>query len=487
MKTKQHMITRLLCLTLPALLMTGEATAQDLPSTPTFRGSGLVTNTYRNLFLEAGHTQEEIDRKLQDVFDDVFCSERKCYFEVGEDMAYISDIKNDDVRTEGMSYGLMIAVQWDRKDIFDRLWRWTKKYMQIAEGPMEGYFRWSCKRTGEANAQGPASDGELYFITSLIFASNQWGNDGEFNYLGEAQRILDAVQPREVTLPAREGGEPTRHTVSLIDSQTGLISFVPGLPFTDPSYHVPAFYEVWARYAEDGRSAYWQECAARSREYLHRSVHPSTGLTPDYNHFDGTLLQSGRLIGDAFRYDSWRVPMNIALDYSWSGADGEWQRQYGEKIQDFFYAQGLDSFVDQYNVDGTTPERLLRAGHYPEKLRHSIGLVATTAAASLLCDHPKRIEFIERLWDTPHVPDADGFFDAYYDGLLRLFAFMHLSGRYRVIEKRVDFIRQELGHEPFWKIDPNTPVKALPKQHLDKVQSTWPSGNIGVPPPPTTN
>jgi hypothetical protein len=95
-------------------------------------------------------------------------------------------------------------------------------------------------------------------------------------------------------------------------------------------------------------------------------------------------------------------------------------------------------------VDGTTPERLLRAGHYPEKLRHSIGLVATTAAASLLCDHPKRLEFIERLWDTPHVPDADGFFDAYYDGLLRLFAFMHLSGRYRVIEKQMqlgDYLR----------------------------------------------
>lgn len=49
-------------------------------------------------------------------------------------MAYISDIKNHDVRTEGMSYGLMIAVQFDRKDIFDRLRRWSKKYMQHQEG-----------------------------------------------------------------------------------------------------------------------------------------------------------------------------------------------------------------------------------------------------------------------------------------------------------------------------------------------------------------
>ena len=55
----------------------------------------------------------------------------------------------------------MIAVQFDRKDIFDRLWRWGKKYMQHQEGPLKGYFAWSCKTDGTRNAQGPASDGEL--------------------------------------------------------------------------------------------------------------------------------------------------------------------------------------------------------------------------------------------------------------------------------------------------------------------------------------
>jgi endo-1,4-beta-D-glucanase Y len=420
------------------------------PLVPSARG-GLETGTYRNLFLEAGYSQDEIDRKLEEVFHDVFYGPHKCYFEVGKDMAYISDIKNDDVRTEGMSYGLMIAVQWDKKDIFDRLWRWTQRYMQMTDGPMAGYFRWSCKRNGEANSQGPASDGELYFITSLIFASNRWGNEGEIHYLAEAQRILDAIQPREFSFPARPGGEPMKRTASLIDAKTGLISFVPGMEFTDPSYHVPAFYEVWARYAEDGRASYWRECAAKSRAYLHRSVHPFTGLTPDYNHFDGSLMQTGHLIGDAFRYDSWRVPMNIALDYSWSCVDRDWQQNYGEMIQNFFYAKGLGSFVDQYDLDGTVPSRLLRAGNYPEKLRHSIGLVATTAAASLLCSHAKSYAFIDQLWNTPHQPDADGFFDAYYDGLLRLFAFMHLSGRYQVIEKQMqlsDYLRP-MGSEGF--------------------------------------
>jgi len=384
-----------------------------------------ATRRYRNLFAELGYKQKDIDKKLKSVFESVFYGPDKVYFEVGDSMAYISDIKNHDVRTEGMSYGLMIAVQFDRKDIFDRLWRWGKKYMQHQEGPLKGYFAWSCKTDGTRNAQGPASDGELYYVTSLIFASNRWGNSTGINYLAEAQNILDCSMQKI-------GME---RVAPLINLEHQLITFTPdpfGGRFTDPSYHVPAFYEVWARWAEDGRSEFWRACARKSREYLHKSIHPVTGLNPDYNNYDGTLLGSKRVIGDAFRFDSWRVPMNIALDYSWACADRKWQQEYGNKIQNFFYSQGIDSFVDQYNVDGTTVTELLGAGGY-KKLRHSLGLVATTAAVSLVCTHDKSREFVDRLWDAKHVPYDDGYFDAYYDGLLRLFAFMHLSGNYRII------------------------------------------------------
>lgn len=412
------------------------------PLVPSSAG-GIATGTYRNLFVEAGHSEAEVEAKLREVFDDVFKGKHRCYFEVGKDMAYISDIKNNDVRTEGMSYGMMIAVQFDRKDIFDRLWRWTKKYMQMQDGPMKGYFRWSCKRDGTPNAHGPASDGELYYITSLIFASNRWGNSGEIDYLKEAQYILDCIQPRETefTMHRGEDGKKlekpinVKRTISLIDPATSLITFVPGAAFTDPSYHIPAFYEVWARYAEDGRASYWRECARKSREYLHKSVHPMTGLNDDYNNFDGTPLHNNRLLGDCFRYDSWRVPMNIALDYSWACSDRLWQQDYGHTIQNFFFSKGIDTYLDQYNTDGTLPQQILPAGSHQPKLRHSIGLMATLAASSIMCSHPKSYDFIDRLWNAKHKPDADGYFDAYYDGLLRLFAFMHLSGHYRVIEK----------------------------------------------------
>lgn len=406
---------------------------------------GFETDKYRNVFVEFGYEPAQVDAKLKEVFNDVFRGPNKVYFEVGDSMGYISDIKNHDARTEGMSYGMMIAVQFGEKDIFDRIWRWSKKYMQHQTGQRKGYFAWSCKTDGTRNAEGAASDGELYFITALIFASNRWGNDTGINYKAEVQHILNCIMPRdfkeERQMRQFPGMPQSSGKIFLIDPETQLITFTPdgfGQRFTDPSYHIPAFYEVWAKWADDGRSEYWLSCAAKSREYLHKAINEQTGLNPDMSQYDGSMMEGfgGRKNGGAnFRYDSWRVPMNIALDYEWSCADGEWQRQYGEKIQNFFYSQGIDKYVDQYRVDGSLPEEneILPAGGF-RKLRHSIGLVSTLAAASVMCSHDKSKEFVDALWNAKHVPFDDGYFDAYYDGLLRLFAFMHLSGNYRVIK-----------------------------------------------------
>ncbi|MDR2840048.1 MAG: family 43 glycosylhydrolase [Paludibacter sp.] len=401
--------------------------------TPWSKGA-FETKKYRNLFAEAGYKQAEIDKKLNDLFNEVFVDEAsKVYFEVDDSTAYISDVKNNDARTEGMSYGMMIAVQFNRRDIFDKLWRWSVKYMQHPEGDFKGYFAWSCKTDGTRNAQGPASDGELYYITSLIFASNRWGNDGDINYLKQAQHILNCSWEKDGT-----GG-----VVPFIDKETHLINFVPTIPgstYSDLSYHVPAFYEVWARWADDGRADFYRECAAASREFYHKAVREKTALNGDTQNFDGTELAprpnrwmpKDFVFKEAFRFDSWRVPMNVALDYSWACADREWQQNYADTFQNFLYLQGVKTFVDQYNTDGTKPQWILPAGGRMA-LRHGVGLQATAAAVSLAATHPKSYEFIDQFWNLENKAFADGYYDAYYDNLLRLFSFMHLSGNYKII------------------------------------------------------
>src|ERR1041385_3189897 len=180
---------------LPAFVMAQKANRKKENRRPAFE-SGI----YRNLFHEAGYNRADIDKKVATTYHDVFEGPNRVYFEVGDSMAYVTDIKNHDARTEGLSYGMMIAVQLNKKDVFDRIWRWSKKYLQHQDGPMEGYFAWSINpQTMKRNSEGSASDGELYFITDLLFASNRWGNNTGIDYYKEARRILDAMWKKEGT------------------------------------------------------------------------------------------------------------------------------------------------------------------------------------------------------------------------------------------------------------------------------------------------
>ncbi|NLT52251.1 MAG: glycoside hydrolase [Ignavibacteria bacterium] len=386
------------------------------------------TGKYRNVFLEAGYSQKDIDAKLAKAYYDVFEGPNRVYFEVGDTMGYVSDIKNKDVRTEGVSYGMMVAVQLNKKDVFDRIWRWSKKYMQHQGGGRDAYFAWSVNpQTGKHNAEGSASDGELYFVTSLLFASNRWGNETGINYYAEARRILDAMWSKDGTVDGQK---------NIINVEHKQITFVPegrGYDFTDPSYHLPAFFEMWAEYAKDGHEDFYRECADTARAFLQRTCHPVTGLNADQAEFSGKPRTFFGNRPGAFRYDSWRVPMNIAMDYSWFAKDKEWQQDYSKRIQNFLFCRGIDTFEDQFNVDGTLPEFILQAGGF-QKLRHSLGLISTSAAASIMGTQAKSWKFVDKIWNAKLEPYEDGYFDPYYDGLLYLFSVMHLSGNYRIIK-----------------------------------------------------
>ena len=139
---------------------------------------------YPNLFTQyLGKTQAEVDAKINSVWNHFFSGTNTVYYEVGTDMAYIYDIGNGDVRTEGMSYGMMVCVQLGKQTQFDRLWRWAKKYMQYKSGDSrEGLFAWQCETNGTIKGASCAPDGEAYFLTALFFASHRWGNDGSINY-----------------------------------------------------------------------------------------------------------------------------------------------------------------------------------------------------------------------------------------------------------------------------------------------------------------
>lgn len=402
----------------PAIMATPPNPTTPAPAPPP--AGAFATGQYRNLFGEMlGKSDAEVQAKLDAAWQQLFYGDdfmQRVYYPVGDRaVAYVMDIGNDDVRSEGMSYGMMIAVQLDKQEEFDRIWQWAKTYMYQEDGPYQGYFAWHNKPSGEKLHANPASDGEEWFVMALLFASNRWGDgEGIFDYRAEAQAILDTMLHK-----AEQGSDLA---TNMFDAATKQVVFVPTIGrdsgFTDPSYHLPAYYELWARWA-DKDNDFWQEAAVASRAFFKTAAHPQTGLMPDYAKFDGT--PTGGEHAD-FRFDAFRAAANVAVDYAWFAAD-PWQVEQSNRLLEFFYDQGIDRYVNQYTLDGQ-----------PLSRDRSTGLIAMNAVAALAATSDKAPAFVQALWDAP-IPTGRW---RYYDGLLYLLALLHVSGNFRIYPPQAD-------------------------------------------------
>lgn len=484
-----------LVLTGLAVGQTAKAPAQNVPmfvppaphvdaplgDIPRMRGDGdgaYKTQRYRDLFAELGHTPAESRVKIEKAFEHLFHGdgqEERVYFETGANangpLAYITDWANNDARTEGMSYGMMIAVELNKKREFDPIWNWANTYTLITDpkNPSVGYFAWSMNTDGTPRSTGAAPDGEEYFVMSLYFAAHRWGNgEGIYNYQAEADKILRGMRhhpvltgtgpfsihpgdppfvPPDHPWPSPNNTDREREAVSqgkapdwffhrpppgphaesigpMVDESHFMIRFVPNVSdgFTDASYHLPAFYELWARWGPVEDRAFWAKAADVSRDMFSKVTGPQTGLTPDRNHFDETQIVGRNGMRTPFGYDSWRSVSNWSVDYSW------WRKDQSEvalsnRIQNFLSGQGINTFADRYTLDGE-----------PLSTRHSTGMVATTAVGSLAATPgPVSRAFLGALWDAP-IPSGE---QRYFDGMLYLMSLMHCSGNFRILMPHV--------------------------------------------------
>lgn len=389
-------------------------------------GGHASSGDYPNLFNLIGVTKEQALQRLESDYQQFFYGndEQRVYYQDGKNQhgskAYILDVNSQDVRSEGMSYGMMIAVQMNKKQEFDAMWNWALAHMyhKNPQHPAYGYFTWSLKPNGKAIDEMPAPDGEEYFATALYFAEARWGNgEGIYNYRKYADKILTDMIHRPVITGIANGKEMTAGDMFSIEHH--MVRFTPhkgNSEHTDASYHLPAFYEIWARIGPEKDRAFWQKAAQVSRDYFVRTSHPVTALTPDYGEFDGSpWAASWRKESVDFRYDAWRTAMNWSMDWNWWGIDSR-QVELSNKIHAFFEEQGIADYPSLYTLDG----KPLGGGH-------TTALVATNAAASLAASHPRKEKFIRELWDS-QLPTGQF---RYYDGMLYLFGLLNLSGEYK--------------------------------------------------------
>jgi oligosaccharide reducing-end xylanase len=472
---KSPIALSLLLATALSFLTPFSARAQSAPALDDGKGA-FATGKYRNLFVEIGHSPEDVKAKVRKAYDQLFHGDlqtQALFIPAGKNdngpLAYIPDVQHTDVRSEGMSYGMMIAVQMNDKESFDALWNWSRTYMyhDDPKHPTYGYFSWEMNYDGTPISEGAAPDGEEYYAMALLFAANRWpGGTGIYDYKKQADTLLHNMVHRETitgptnaagrkipspripadpyemgtiivktpaptTTPATSpaanaggrrgggfggfGGPRNATTGKEVSDEHHMILFVPDVgrgAFTDPSYHLPAFYELWARWGPAEDRAFWLQAAQASRDLFVKAANPQTGLLPNMANFDGTARSE-------FQEDAWRCAMNWTVDWSWFAKDPR-QQELSDRLQKFLESQGMDTYGDHFTLDGRATRN-----------RHSPGLVATTGLASLSAtDKDRARKFAEALWNLK-VPDSLVF--RYYDGLLYMMCMLHASGEFQVI------------------------------------------------------
>ncbi len=364
---------------------------------------------YLNYFSRIGLSDQEVIERIGETFHTIFFDDdEKFYHDYDESMSYMRDTGNNDARSEGMSYGMMMAVQLDRQDIFDKLWLFSYTFMEQKKGSNQGYFAWSVSTEGEKFSEGPAPDGEEYFAMALFFASHRWGDkEYPFDYSWQAKKILrHCLHQNELV----EGG----HT--MWDKETCFIKFVPGVDFSDPSYHLPHFYELFAKWAHEEDKEFWSKAAGASRDYLRVSCHRETGMSAEYAEYDGSPKH---IHGKDFDFysDAYRVAMNIGLDTIWFGEQKGYQ-EIVENLQKFL--DPFEGIYKTYMLDGSVV--------VDEPSMHPQALLATTAAGTPAAKHDKADLWLEAFWNMPLRKGER----RYYDNCLHLFSLMILGGVYKI-------------------------------------------------------
>ena len=161
-----------------------------------------------------------------------------------------------------------------------------------------------------------------------------------------------------------------------------------------------------------------------------KACHEKTGMSAEYAEFDGQPMSrplpwtTDR--HDWFFSDAYRTVANIGLDYEWFGID-EGQYEAPEKLLRFLDARWDEDPFEIYEVDGTSLH---------EPALHPVGLQVTTTQGILSVlgrtkdEESIRIakKWLEEFFRMP-LRKGDR---RYYDNCLYFFAFLALSGNYRI-------------------------------------------------------
>jgi endo-1,4-beta-D-glucanase Y len=279
--------------------------------------------------------------------------------------------ENDGITTsEGIAYGMIMAVNCGDKETFDKLWDFAKDHFN-----QNGLMSWQIKQDGRIIDTNSATDADMDMVYALIVADSLWGG-----YKDQASDMLGKIMTHDV--------EKETFVLKPGDSWGGS-------QVTNPSYFSPAYYQLFKQFTGDQR---WDRVAQKSRDILDK-INAKHCLYPDWCTAEGDPV-SGQDYG--YFYNAVRVSWRQGMAAEFFG-DLHAQAQL-QKINAFFQGKPVPEIVDGYDFQGTVIGK-----------NHNAAFVCAFALAS---KSQEAIEELEKLRN-----------ENYYSDSLRLLTLLLLSNR----------------------------------------------------------
>ncbi len=239
--------------------------------------------------------------------------------------------------SEGIAYGMIIAVMMDDQALFDGLFGYALLFMNE-----RGLMNWYIAPDGlQVLGVGGATDSDEDMAWALVMAHRQWGGQGALQrpYLEYALRQIDAVWRYEV--------DHEQHAFMLLPGDDWR-----GRDVFNPSYFAPHQYRL---FAEVSGNAGWLRVVERGYDIVFGSLNDENGnaengLVPAWCDSSGKPVEAFPGAMTNYQYDSARLPFRIAQDFAYHH-DAR-ARDYLAKVSAFFAREGAAGIVDGYTLSG---------------------------------------------------------------------------------------------------------------------------------------
>lgn len=246
--------------------------------------------------------------------------------------------------SEGIGYGMLLAVYMNDQNLFDNLWMYEQTHLNA-----NGLMDWEIGPDNlvTSGGRGAATDGDEDMAWALVMADRQWGGSGALDdtYLNHAKRLIELILKYEVDV--------SRNYLLRPGDQWGNVDV------TNISYFAPAYFRIFGQVT--GKVEEWNQVIASNYAILERSLNAASGnqnngLVPAWCDSTGKPVVAYAGAPTHFQHDSTRTPFRIGQDYCYFGEPRA--LAYLGKISAFYANIGVSNIVDGYNLDGTPrPER----------------------------------------------------------------------------------------------------------------------------------